>query len=82
MRAIWRFIIGYWLGRIGIVVALICIGIMLGGGTGEQPPVAAERAKQEAAQQQRLSGEAEEEERQAEYAAEPGAPAPTASFKP
>jgi hypothetical protein len=74
-----RFWSAYWRGvRWAVFIAIL--GVILIGGlrTGERSPVKAERAIEAQRRERVLNQQYEEDERQAEYAATPGSPQPTA----
>lgn len=79
--AIQSFLLGL-LAMWSLWLVLLFFGLILAGAHQERAPVRA-RVQQEVVQRERkevLAGE--EEQRQKEYAAHPGAPEPTATFNP
>jgi uncharacterized membrane protein (Fun14 family) len=80
MRTILRFIVGYAIGRVATLVALLVIGLMLVSSTNTPAP------ERQAIEQQRLDEAAalayREEEREARYRATLGAPHPVRGWEP
>ena len=72
MRGVLQFIVGYWLGRICTIIALLIVGLLLIGSHRSPPgPVPAQRASEQSTRQAALSQAYEEEQRQARYATRP-----------
>ncbi len=81
MRSLAQFTVGYVVGRLAILAALVVIGLLIASAHGTHGPVPAEQMKAAAAQEAVALQDHQEEARQAEYA-RPGPPAPTAGWQP
>jgi hypothetical protein len=64
------------------VAVIVVVGLLIVGAHSTRVPVPAERAIQERHSQEVLVQDAEEEARQAQYAATPAAPQPTGGWQP
>lgn len=83
MTTIARFIVGYWLGRVGTVAVLIVVGLLIVGAQGPtKTPVPAQRAIEQQHRQEAASLAYEDEERERRYRVEPGPPYPTQGWTP
>jgi len=82
MRAVVAFVVGYAAGRVAIVVCLLVVGLLLAGGHRADGPSPAAVQHELERREAIIGQQAEELERQADYARTPGAPAPTATFTP